>query len=53
MTAEMTYSLAEATALRVRGDWTFGADVRVVGEATLDDPGAPTTVEDGSTLGRR
>lgn len=34
-------SLKDATALRVRGDWTFDRPTRVVGEGTLDDPGNP------------
>ncbi|MFY0407201.1 UTP--glucose-1-phosphate uridylyltransferase [Solicola sp. PLA-1-18] len=45
-------SLREATSLRVRGDWTFGADVVVRGDATLDDEGTPHTVADASVLGR-
>ncbi|KGM09600.1 UTP--glucose-1-phosphate uridylyltransferase [Cellulomonas bogoriensis] len=45
-----TPSLVGATALRVRGDWTFEQDVRVEGEARLEDPGAPATVGAGSTV---
>ena len=41
-------SLAKATALRVQGDWTFGADVQVLGDVTLAaedaDRVAPGTV---------
>ncbi len=44
-------SLVEATALRVRGDWTFGTGVAVVGEAQLTDPGSPATVPDGARVG--
>jgi len=44
-------SLVRAGSLTVRGDWTFGADVTVVGEALLDDPGEPSQVPDGATLG--
>ncbi|HET7386312.1 MAG TPA: UTP--glucose-1-phosphate uridylyltransferase [Nocardioidaceae bacterium] len=44
-------SLREAGSLVVDGDWTFGADVRVVGPASLDDPGSPSRVDAGSTLG--
>jgi UTP--glucose-1-phosphate uridylyltransferase len=44
-------SLAGASALRVRGDWTFGRDVTVTGEAELDDPGSPATVPDGAHVG--
>ena len=42
-------SLREARGLRVDGDWTFGADVQVVGDATLDEAGG--TVDDGARLG--
>lgn len=41
-------SLRGATSLRVRGDWTFGRDVRVVGDAALVGDGG--TVPDGATL---
>jgi len=41
-------SLVEATSLVVRGDWTFGADVRVVGDAELGPGGG--TVPSGTTL---
>jgi UTP--glucose-1-phosphate uridylyltransferase len=44
-------SLKRAERLVVHGDWTFGADVTVVGEAVLEDTGSPRTVEDGTTLG--
>ncbi len=44
-------SLREAEELVVRGDWTFGSGVRVVGRGGLDDPGEPSRVEDGSTIG--
>jgi UTP--glucose-1-phosphate uridylyltransferase len=44
-------SLREAASLTVRGDWTFGADVRVRGNAKLEDPGSPARVEDGAVLG--
>ncbi|NNG36130.1 UTP--glucose-1-phosphate uridylyltransferase [Nakamurella aerolata] len=44
-------SLVQASALRVRGDWTFGAGVTVRGAVTLDDEGAPAKVDDGKTLG--
>jgi UTP--glucose-1-phosphate uridylyltransferase len=44
-------SLREASALVVNGDWTFGPDVRVVGEASLDDQGTPGQVEAGTTIG--
>jgi UTP--glucose-1-phosphate uridylyltransferase len=44
-------SLREADALTVRGDWTFGSDVRVVGTVRLEDEGSPRQVPDGTTLG--
>ena len=43
-------SLREATSLTVAGDWTFGADVRVTGEAVLPDAGSPARVPDGATV---
>lgn len=46
-------SLRQATALRVSGDWTFGAGVTVVGDVELPDPGEPRTIEAGSTLAQR
>ncbi|SOC51573.1 UTP--glucose-1-phosphate uridylyltransferase [Ornithinimicrobium cerasi] len=41
-------SLVEASRLQVEGDWTFGADVRVVGAVTLGEEGG--RVVDGTTL---
>jgi len=41
-------SLVEATSLVVRGDWTFGADVRIVGDAELGPGGG--SVPRGTTL---
>ncbi|MGO0576425.1 UTP--glucose-1-phosphate uridylyltransferase [Ornithinimicrobium panacihumi] len=43
-------SLRRARRLTVEGDWTFGADVNVVGDVRLPDEGAPRTIEDGTTL---
>lgn len=43
-------SLKEATRLVVEGDWTFGRDVRVVGDVTLADADGPRMVPDGTTL---
>ena len=43
--------LRGATRLTVDGDWTFGADVTVLGEVSLPDEGTPQTVPDGTTLG--
>ena len=43
-------SLREARYLGVNGDWTFEAGVRVIGEVTLDDRGAPQMIAAGSTL---
>lgn len=44
-------SLRSATSLTVSGDWSFGADVRAVGEALLEDAGEPAAVPDGATVG--
>ncbi|HET7355360.1 MAG TPA: UTP--glucose-1-phosphate uridylyltransferase [Nocardioidaceae bacterium] len=44
-------SLRRARSLTVHGDWTFGAEVRVVGDAVLEEPDAPGRVEPGTTLG--
>ena len=44
-------SLRAASSLRVRGDWTFGADVVARGAVDLSDPGAPAHVPDGTLLG--
>lgn len=41
-------SLVDAHSLRVEGDWTFGAGVRVVGDVTLGPAGG--TVADGEQL---
>ncbi|MEG3613637.1 UTP--glucose-1-phosphate uridylyltransferase [Isoptericola haloaureus] len=44
-------SLRGAEGLSVAGDWTFGADVTVVGDAVLDEPeGGVGTVPDGATV---
>jgi UTP--glucose-1-phosphate uridylyltransferase len=43
-------SMREAESLTVRGDWTFGADVRVAGAAVLDDAGTPQRLADGTVL---
>ena len=37
-------SLRQARRLTVAGDWTFGADVTVVDEVSLEDPGEPRVV---------
>ncbi|MGH3361760.1 MAG: UTP--glucose-1-phosphate uridylyltransferase [Nocardioides sp.] len=47
---EGTPSLKEATALRVEGDWTFGRDVRVVGEVSLEGDAAQR-IAPGTVLG--
>jgi UTP--glucose-1-phosphate uridylyltransferase len=41
-------SLRQATALRVPGDWTFGADVTVIGDVTLEGDGG--TIPPGTVL---
>ena len=46
-----TPSLASATSLEVEGDWTFGADVVVVGDVRLSDEGAGRHVPNGARLG--
>ena len=46
-----TPSLVGASTLRVRGDWRFGRDVVVVGEAALGDLGEPAVVPDGARVG--
>jgi UTP--glucose-1-phosphate uridylyltransferase len=43
-------SLRAAHYLGVKGDWTFEAGVRVIGEVTLDDREAPQIIAAGSTL---
>ncbi len=43
-------SLRAARYLGVKGDWTFEAGVRVVGEVTLEDREAPQIIAAGSTL---
>jgi UTP--glucose-1-phosphate uridylyltransferase len=44
-------SLRRAERLVVAGDWTFGKGVTVTGAVELEDPGEPSTVEAGTTLG--
>jgi UTP--glucose-1-phosphate uridylyltransferase len=44
-------SLKEARYLEINGDWTFEAGVRVIGEVTLEDRGAPQIIAAGSVLG--
>lgn len=44
-------SLAQADGLRVRGDWTFGAQVTVIEDAELADAGEPRLVPDGAVIG--
>jgi UTP--glucose-1-phosphate uridylyltransferase len=43
-------SLREASKLTVEGDWTFGRDVRVVGDVELEARSAQR-VESGTVLG--
>jgi UTP--glucose-1-phosphate uridylyltransferase len=43
-------SLREARYFGVNGDWTFEAGVRVIGEVTLNDRGAPQIIAADSTL---
>ncbi len=44
-------SLRQAHAFVVNGDWTFGRDVTVVGDASLDAEGSPGRVQPGTTIG--
>jgi len=44
-------SLVRCDRLSVKGDWTFGRDVRVVGVAEVAAEGSPGTIADGSVLG--
>lgn len=44
-------SLKEATSVRVQGDWTFEADVRVVGDVELSSTKAAQRVRAGTVLG--
>ncbi len=43
-------SLRNADAFRVDGDWTFGRDVRVVGDVSLERPDGAQRVEPGTVL---
>jgi UTP--glucose-1-phosphate uridylyltransferase len=44
-------SLRKASRLVVKGDWYFGQDVTVVGNAELDDHGMPQRLAPGTVLG--
>jgi UTP--glucose-1-phosphate uridylyltransferase len=44
-------SLAGCERFTVRGDWTFGRDVRVVGRAVVDAEGSPGRIPDGEVVG--
>lgn len=44
-------SLKEATGLKVRGDWTFGRDVTVRGDVSLDEAASAQRLEAGTLLG--
>ena len=43
-------SLVDCERLTVRGDWTFGRDVRVIGDVVVDGDGSGT-IPDGTVLG--
>lgn len=45
-------ALAGARSLTVNGDWTFGADVTVTGDAILEDTGHTASVAPATTLGQ-
>jgi len=44
-------SLRDAATLSVRGDWTFGSDVTVVGDGVLEEADTPATLQDGTIIG--
>ena len=44
-------SLAAARSVTIDGDWTFGRNVVMYGDAHLDDPGHPSYVPDGQFVG--
>lgn len=44
-------SIAAASSVTVRGDWTFGAGVSFYGDAVLEDRGYPSYVPNGSFVG--
>ena len=44
-------SLIGCEQLTVKGDWTFGKDVTVVGVAKVDAAGSPGVIPDGTVLG--
>lgn len=43
-------SLRDAVSFTVRGDWTFGSDVVVLGEVRLEDEGEPRQIPSGTLL---
>ncbi len=43
-------SLVDAASFAVEGDWTFGADVRAVGDVSVGAAGSTGTIPDGTTL---
>ena len=44
-------SLAAANSVTVRGDWTFGQNVIMFADATLEDQGRPSYVPNGEYVG--
>ncbi len=46
-------SLRDAEKVTVRGDWTFGAGVRLIGDAEFDDRNQPETVPAGAVIDGR
>ena len=44
-------SLRGAESLRIKGDWTFESDVKVVGSVDLADEGRPQVIPGGTVLG--
>ena len=46
-------SLVQADRLEVRGDWTFGRDVTVIGDVVVPAQGSPGHIADGALLSGR
>ncbi len=46
-------SLLDCERLTVRGDWTFGRDVKVTGVAVVSEQGSPGVIADGTLIGAK
>jgi UTP--glucose-1-phosphate uridylyltransferase len=44
-------SLIDCEKLTVKGDWTFGGDIKVVGVAAVSAEGSPGSIPGGAVLG--